>query len=151
MLNAAVRLFNQYQVDAVLHAGDFVSPFSLKPFSSLICEFVGVWGNNDGDKIALQKMARGKIKNSPYIQFWDQRKILIAHDLEILEPLIRSQEFHLIVYGHTHQTDIRKQGMTLVVNPGECGGWLTGKSTVAIGDLKTMTAEIIELEKPNST
>ena len=48
-------------------------------------------------------------------------------------------------FGHTHQPEIRKEGQTLIINPGECGGWLYGKSTVAICDLKSQTAEMVEL------
>jgi len=141
----AVEIFNNADVDAVLHAGDYVSPFSLKPLLSLECDFLGVWGNNDGDKLALQNMAQGKIENSPHIEFYGRKKILLGHHLETLEALIRSQEFHLIVYGHTHRPEIRKKGTTLVVNPGECGGWVEGKSTLAIVELEDQTAEIIEL------
>lgn len=141
----AVEIFNNADVDAVLHAGDYVSPFSLKPLLSLECDFLGVWGNNDGDKLALQNMAQGKIENSPYIESYGRKKILLGHHLETLEALVRSQEFHLIVYGHTHRPEIRKKGSTLVVNPGECGGWVEGKSTLAIVELEDQTAEIIEL------
>jgi hypothetical protein len=34
---------------------------------------------------------------------------------------------------------------TLVINPGEAGSWLYGKSTVAIANLSLMTADIITL------
>jgi hypothetical protein len=34
---------------------------------------------------------------------------------------------------------------TLIVNPGEVGTWLYGKSTLALVDLNKMEAEIIEL------
>ena len=145
MIIKAVDFFNNADVDLVLHAGDYVSPFSLNPFLSLECDFLGVWGNNDGDKIALQKMAQGKIENSPFIETYDQKKILLGHYFETLEALVSSQEFYLIVYGHTHKAKIRHEGKTLVVNPGECGGWLEGKSTVAVVDLENQDAEIIEL------
>jgi uncharacterized protein len=145
MITKAVAFFKQARVDRVLHAGDFVSPFSLKPFFSLGCEFLGVWGNNDGDKIALQKIAPGKIENSPHVISSDLGKILLAHDLVTVEALARSQEFLLIVHGHTHQAQVMKQGRTLVVNPGECGAWVNGKSTIAIVDLEAFSAQIIEL------
>ena len=145
MVKKAVEFFNDAEVDLVVHAGDYVSPFSLKPFFSLESDFLGVWGNNDGDKIALQRMAQGKIENSPCIETYDQKKILIGHHFETLEALIASQEFYLIVYGHTHKAEIRNEGKTLVVNPGECGGWVEGKSTIAVVDLETQKAEIIEL------
>jgi hypothetical protein len=90
-------------------------------------------------------MSQGKIINSPFIETYGKKKILLGHDLETLGALISSQEFYLIIYGHTHRSEIRKEGQTLVVNPGECGGWLEGKSTVAIADLENQTAEIIDL------
>jgi len=40
---------------------------------------------------------------------------------------------------------LRKIRKTLIINPGECGGWLSGKSTIALLDLKNLEAKIIEL------
>jgi len=145
MITKAVDFFNEADVDLVLHAGDYVSPFALKPFLNLECDFLGVWGNNDGDKIALQKMAQGRIENSPWVESYGEKKILLGHHFVTLEALVLSQEFHLIIYGHTHHPDIRRKGKTLVVNPGECGGWLDGKCTIAVADLETETADIIVL------
>jgi putative phosphoesterase len=145
MVKRAVEIFNRQNVDLVLHAGDYVAPFALKPLFSLACDFVGVWGNNDGDRIALNKIAKGKIVDSPSIETIGEEKILLAHHLETLEALISSQRFFLIVYGHTHSPLIRKEGRTLAVNPGECGGWVYDKPTVAICDLETQGAEIIEV------
>ncbi len=66
------------------------------------------------------------------------------HQPKFLKALIASGEYDLIVYGHTHQVDIR-QGRPLVVNPGECGGWLTGRTTIATVDLETMKPEVHDL------
>lgn len=145
MVKRAIEVFNEETVDLVLHAGDYVAPFALKPFLALECDFLGVWGNNDGDKIALDKMAQGKIVDSPSIETYGEKRILLGHYFEALEALISSQEFFLIVYGHTHQPEIRNEGRTLVVNPGECGGWMYGRSTIALADLENQTAEIVEL------
>ncbi len=147
LIEAAVNFFNEANLDLVLHAGDYVSPFSLKPFFLLECDFMGVWGNNDGDKLAVQNTAQGKIENSPTIETYGGKKILLGHYFETLNALISSQEFHLIIYGHTHSPEIRKEGRTLIINPGECGGWLNGKSTVAVADLEEEKAEIIELTR----
>lgn len=145
MIKRAVDVFNRENVDLVLHAGDYVSPFSLEPFFSLECDFMGVWGNNDGDKIALNRVGQGKIVDSPDLQTQGDKKILVGHHFETLQALILSQEFSLIVCGHTHRPEIRRHGGTLVVNPGECCGWLYGKSTVAVTDLKNLTAKMIEV------
>lgn len=145
MVQRAVEVFNEKGVDMVLHAGDYVAPFALKPLLGLKCDFMGVWGNNDGDKIAVDKTAQGKICESPNIETYGEKKILIGHHLEALDALIKSRYYFLIIYGHTHRPDIRQEGDTLVVNPGECGGWLTGKSTVAIVDLEEQKAETLLL------
>lgn len=145
MVQKAIGVFNRGDVDLVLHAGDYVSPFSLKPLFSLKCDFSGVWGNNDGDRIALDSVAPGKISNSPRIETYGEKKILLGHYFETLDALILSQHFFLIVYGHTHRPEIRRQGRTLVVNPGECGGWLYGRSTVALVDMEDQSADIVDL------
>jgi len=145
MVNRAVEIFNREKVAMVLHAGDYVAPFSIKPLFFLEADFMGVWGNNDGDKIALNKAGQGKIVNSPSIETYGGKKIIIGHFFETLDALVLSQQFFMIVYGHTHRPEIKKTGQTLVVNPGECCGWLYGKPTVAIADLENRTARIIEL------
>lgn len=67
------------------------------------------------------------------------------HQPKFLKALIASGKYDLIIYGHTHKVDIR-EGQPLVINPGECGGWLTGRRTVAIVDLETMKVEIYDLQ-----
>ncbi|MBS3813049.1 metallophosphoesterase family protein, partial [Candidatus Bipolaricaulota bacterium] len=61
-----------------------------------------------------------------------------------LEIIKRSPVPDVIVYGHTHKIDVQ-QGKPLVINPGEAGGWLTGRSTVAILDLKETSVEIRDI------
>jgi len=51
-LGAAVDLFESAGVDAVVHCGDFVAPFSVTPFDiggDDAPEFYAVRGNNDGE------------------------------------------------------------------------------------------------------
>ena len=55
----AVELFNRAGVELVLHAGDFVSPFTSKEFGKLQAKLIGVFGNNDGDKPYLLKRYAG--------------------------------------------------------------------------------------------
>jgi putative phosphoesterase len=143
-ISKAVKLFNDESVEIVLHAGDFVSPFTLMLLKELNCKFIGVFGNNDGDKLMLKKMSDGNIFNSPHTINLKGKKIIISHDLP-LDALIKSQCYDLIVYGHSHNVDSRVIDRTMVVNPGECGGWLSGNSTVAICDLTEKKTEIITL------
>ncbi len=148
MVVKAVGLFNSEGCDLVFHAGDYCSTFALNPFSNLKCKWIGIFGNNDGDKKALSMKSDGLIVEGPYRMDLSNTRVIITHELERIEDLqgkIDRQEVHLLIYGHTHKVDIRKMGDMLVVNPGECCGWLFGKSTVAVVDLAKMEAKEIAL------
>jgi putative phosphoesterase len=141
----AVELFNSKGVEYVIHAGDYTSPFTLKLFKELNCKYAGVFGNNDGDKILLLERSEGNIHYQPYIFTLQNRKIVVLQEHQLVDALADSGHFDLIIYGHTHEPVVKKVKNTLVVNPGEAGKWLYGKSTVALADLDKMEAEIIEL------
>lgn len=144
----AVDLFNkQEDLEVVVHAGDFVSPFAVAAMAGLQCRFVAVFGNNEGEKIGVANKFKGLgdlYMNFASVEAGD-RKIAVAHYPELAIALAKGEGFDVVVYGHTHEIDIHKEGETLVVNPGECGGWLTGKCTIATIDLDTLEAEIHEL------
>jgi hypothetical protein len=141
----AIDLFNMKRVELVIHAGDFTSPFTLKLFKELTCKYVGIFGNNDGDKLLLLERSGGNIYNQPYIFTLHNKKIIVLHEHYIVDALADSGHFDLIVYGHTHEPIVKRVKHTLVVNPGEAGSLLYGNSTVAIADLEKMEAEIIGL------
>lgn len=145
----AVNVFNQERVSLVIHAGDFIAPFILvKVLKNLKAPLIGVFGNNDGEKEGLKKSIEGwgKIHPSPYEFKWKERKILISHEISSLKGKDLSL-FSLVVLGHTHQPEVKKEKKTLIINPGECGGWLYGKSTVGIIDLEKNSARIINLRE----
>lgn len=145
LVKKAIELFNNRKVGYVIHAGDYTSPFTLKLFKELRCKYVGIFGNNDGDKLLLLERAEGNIRNQPYIFTLNNRKIVVMHEHNVADALADSGHFDLVIYGHTHKPDVRKVKNTLVVNPGEVGSWLYGKATVALADLNKMEAEIVEL------
>ncbi len=145
MIQRAVEYFNARQVSHVIHAGDFTSPFTFRALKQLICPFTGIYGNNDGERVLLQKLSQQRIFAQPYILELAGRKIVIMHEHQVVDALADSGHFDLIVYGHTHEPSIRKRGRALIVNPGELGGWLYGRSTMAIADLSTLSAELIDL------
>jgi len=145
LIKRAVAIFNEKKTGLVIHAGDYVAPFAIFPLDGLECQYIGVFGNNDGEKLGLNKVSYGRIKVAPHSFEFGGKKILVMHEQGELAALIKSQSYDIIVYGHTHDPVIEKQGRTLVINPGECGGWLKGKSTIAVADLEQMTAELVLL------
>lgn len=53
----AIKIFNRYDVDYVIHAGDYIFPGIVLEFKNLNknIKLVGVFGNNDGEKFGLVK------------------------------------------------------------------------------------------------
>ena len=145
MIKKAVAIFNERETDLVIHAGDYIAPFAIIPLGGLECQYIGVFGNNDGEKLGLNRISQGKIKTAPHHVELGGKKILVLHEQGELAALIKSQVYDVIIYGHTHEPVIEKQGKTLVINPGECGGWLKGRNTIALADLDEMTAELVDL------
>lgn len=146
MIERACELFNAHGVQEVFHAGDYVAPFALNPLNQILrCAYRGVFGNNDGERLGLQKTADGRIHPSPAEFAVGEWKALVAHELPILEAVASSNHYRLVAYGHSHRPEVRLVRDTLVVNPGECGGWLSGRCTVAIANLDTLEVEILDL------
>jgi putative phosphoesterase len=143
----AVQLFNDAGCKLVIHAGDFVAPFAARELENLNCPVKAVFGNCDGEKKGLEKAISsfGEIKEAPLTFNHDRRHFLVTHIHTGLKTYIRSKKYDLIIFAHTHKPEIRKDGKILILNPGETGGWVSGKSTVALLDTETLSAEIIPL------
>ena len=144
-LKKAVEYFNARNVQHVIHAGDFTSPFTSRVIKGLNAGFTGIFGNNDGDRLLLQKLFDNTIYVQPHLLELADRKIIMMHEHIVIDALAESGHFDLVIYGHTHKPEIRKVNNTLIVNPGEACGWLYGNPTVAVADLSEITAEIIML------
>ena len=142
----AVKLFNRTGVDLVVHAGDFISPFSIDPLADLNCRVVAVFGNNDGERVVLAKKfeAIGEVHPTLASVTLDDKSIAVMHYPEFAIPIAKSGDYDIVVYGHTHKIDVNTDG-SLLLNPGETGGWTTGKATVAVVDLTVLNAKIYEL------
>ncbi|MEM3608800.1 MAG: metallophosphoesterase [Candidatus Bathyarchaeia archaeon] len=150
MVDKAIKKLNEEGVGLVLHAGDYVAPFVIPRFKGLKAKLIGVFGNNDGDKELLKRRfsennfdIRGNFAEISV----DNVKIALLHggEEELLKALINSESFNIIVHGHTHKAEVYSKGKTLIVNPGEVCGYLTGKSTIAVLDIERREAKIIHI------
>ncbi len=145
----AIDLFNREGLKHVLHAGDLVSPFVAPKFSKLKAKLHYVWGNNEGDRESV-RVKFGEIGIAPLGNFaavqLDSRKIALLHGTheDIVNSLVGCGLYDVVVRGHNHRAEIVK-GKTLLLNPGEVCGYLSGRQTVAVLDLAELRAEILEL------
>ena len=151
MVDKAVGKLNERNVELVLHGGDYVAPFVIPRFKKLKGRLIGVFGNNDGDHELLKK----RFKESDSLEMRENFAEIIVNGLkiallhgneeELLNALVNSECFDIVVHGHTHRAEVCRKGRTLVVNPGEVCGYLSGKSTIALLDTSTLKVEIIPL------
>jgi uncharacterized protein len=143
----AVSVFNDAGCSLVVHAGDIVAPFTIRELGKLEGRFLGVFGNNDGEKKGLSEAfaSIGTLHEPPYEFLHSGARFVLMHAPDTLELAIERRDVDVIVYGHTHEVDIRP-GRPLVINPGECCFWLSGRATVALLDLSTRRTELVDLE-----
>ncbi len=148
----AVKIFNREGVELVVHAGDFVAPFTEKPFRELKAPLVGIFGNNDGDKLLLSRKYHeagvGELYEDPHTLKIANKHLIVTHKPGLVPALAAYDEYNVVIYGHTHEGVVEHRGggdtLTLILNPGECCGYLTGKRTVAILDLERWDAKLVE-------
>ena len=150
MIDKAITRFNKEKVNLVLHAGDFIAPFVVPRFKGLKAKMIGVFGNNDAELETLKRKfaemnceIRGRFAEVNL----EGLKIAMLHgeEEELLKSLIDSGGYDVVVHGHTHKAETYKREKTLVINPGEVCGYLSGEATVAILDTDTLKVEIIHL------
>ncbi len=147
-----VKLIGERGIDTVIHLGDIVSPFTLRLFSGF--NYYGVFGNNDGERLLLKKIADEHgmhIEEQPFTFELCGKKFLIYHgsgSVEktrgIVESFAESDAYDFVLYGHTHIIDVRRIDRTLILNPGEACGYLSGKRSFAVLDTANGNVDIVE-------
>lgn len=150
-IRKAVEFFNEKQVKAVLHAGDIISPFTIRAFKELNPKLYFVFGNNDGDRVTLTKWFEeiGAVSCGDFGDLTiDGLHIALLHGTNeaFVKALARSGDFDVVVRGHTHDPGVHIIEGIPIINPGECSGILSGKRTVAILEIANLNVEVTELE-----
>jgi len=148
-LSLAVQCLRREQVELVLHAGDFISPFTIPVLHQVGVPIKAVFGNNDGEKVGLSARFQSlghEVQERPFAYEWKGKKLLLLHEPVALDTLVGSKEYDLVVYGHTHEIDVRQpeQG-ALLVNPGEVCAWVKGLCSCAVVDLASRRVDIHRL------
>jgi putative phosphoesterase len=146
-LRRAVDALCDLQVELALHAGDYVAPFVVNELQRLPCRVLGIFGNNDGERVGLTRRLSeiGQVQVQPLFLELEGCRIAMVHEPEPVEAFAHSGLYDLVIYGHTHQQELRTVGACLVLNPGEVCGWLTDNPTCAVITLPEREVEILPL------
>jgi len=140
-----VELFNAAGVERVVHTGDITQARTLEVLARLDAPLVGVFGNNDQERDALERAAAAldvHLVDPPLSLRWAGRSITVVHDPEHLHPE-RVREADVALHGHTHRRVVEARDGTLHFNPGECAGWMPGCNVVGVLDLVTLGVDLL--------
>jgi putative phosphoesterase len=105
VVEAAVDAFADATVDAVVHCGDFVAPFSATPFDADF-DFYAVRGNNDGEwALADAVESFGTYLGEMGELTLGGREFAVYHGTSepIVGALLTCGSYDYVLRGHTHQ------------------------------------------------
>ncbi|TKX58171.1 metallophosphoesterase [Halorubrum sp. SS7] len=130
-VEAAVSLFEREGVDAVVHCGDFVAPFSATPFDAGF-DFHAVRGNNDGEWAVESTVEEfGTYHGEAAALSFDGAgsgdatgddavDVAVTHGTSglVVDALVDCGDYDYVFHGHTHAHGVEARGGTVRVNPG---------------------------------
>ena len=142
MVRKAVEKLKVEGAEILIHAGDFIAPFSVKALVEFPGEVIAVFGNNDGERNGIRRILP-TVCDPPRIDTIGDRRFLTVHDVAAIEEAML-EGIDVVVCGHSHEPSVEQKDY-LAVNPGECGGWLSGRCTAALLDTETLDARIVDI------
>ena len=142
-----IDIFNEKNVDKVIHTGDITQAKTLSRFSRLNCPLIGVYGNNDLEEKGLKDIARQNGFNfqlPPLVTQIGDKKIAIFHEPDGINNFLENYpEISLVLHGHTHSYQNEEFKGTRIFNPGECSGIMKGKNAIGLVDTRNMNIKRI--------
>jgi putative phosphoesterase len=130
-------------VDLILHAGDI---YTVPVLDRL--ETVAPVLASEGDDDPFEIVNDPRVKHEQFLKL-DGKTIWLSHYGPLDEPVIKEMP-DIIIYGHTHQSALKRLNGSLFLNPGSCNfpKYNHALGTVALLTIKNnkVDAEIIQLE-----
>lgn len=141
-----VELFNEANLDHVVHTGDITKGSTLELFGGLKVPLYGVFGNNDVEREGLAAAISKHeftFAEPPLKLQWSDRELLVVHDPATLDDG-ELAGVELVLHGHTHLHREERTAERLIFNPGECAGHMTGLNAIGVVDLSNLDVELLK-------
>ena len=128
----------------ILHAGDVGDPDILRALGE-IAPVRAVYGNTDGGSL------RRDLPRTDVVEIAEGVSVLLIHILDELDLEPAAAGCEVVLYGHTHEPRVERQGGVWYLNPGSAGPRrfrlpiTVGRLHMESGGLRT---EIVNLEIP---
>jgi len=124
----AIERINEQGAEKLIHCGDLCSPFVIDRLSKFNGEVHVVFGNNDGDRFTITRVASKfdnlKIHGETGIIETPEGDIAFAHKPELAKGFAYTGDYISVFFGHTHKHVIETVNGVPFVNPGELMGLL---------------------------
>ena len=154
--NLRAALSRLTQADALICCGDLCSPFVVNLLADGFRErpIHIVFGNNDGDRFRILKVAGrfGYVHiDGEFLQTeLGGKRFAVNHFNDMGMRLAHTDQFDVVCFGHNHCYQVERVGATLALNPGTLMGFdpINVKevpSTLIIYDTKSDTASGYQL------
>jgi putative phosphoesterase len=133
---------------ALIFLGDFCAPPVFRLIAETKLPFYFIFGNVDGEQVVITREAT-KMQHVTFdrdlLEFeLDKRKIAICHRPQFAEGLAATGKYDAVFHGHSHEPRVLKVGKTLLANPGEVVGSVSGLS-FGIYDTSENEIEIVKM------
>src|SRR3989344_467314 len=125
-LEKALTILKKGKIQSIIHLGDYIAPPTIRRLQGFKVQ--GIFGNNDGEKLGILKAfqdIKGEISRTDFLELeLEKKKLALYHGTEpgITQALIKSQQYDLVLHGHTHESMNTQEGKTLSLNPGSLHG-----------------------------
>jgi len=137
--NLTAALAQLANANVLICCGDLCSPFVI---DYLARGFTGpihiVFGNNDGDLFRITQQANKSTNITLHGHIAElsvgSKRFAVNHYPEIARGLALSDRYDVVCFGHNHTYEATREGTTLLINPGEIFGGLSGCATCATYD-----------------
>jgi putative phosphoesterase len=148
-LTEAIGIANKEDCTHLLFAGDLIAPPGIVVLEKFNGKIHFVWGNNEAEKVGITRKMDASEKITLEGDIFESEihgvKVFMNHYPRIAELAAKSDEFDLCIYGHTHEYREEKINDTILINPGEIQGYLTGNSTFIIFDSQARKVKKVNL------
>jgi uncharacterized protein len=126
-----------------ISCGDITSRETLAVVAKSFDKLYLAFGNGDWQMAEVEgPMPKNVIAFKSFGAFeLEGKKIAAVHNNRTAEGILESGIYDIIFYGHTHTPWEKKQGKTIMLNPGEVAGHF-GTASFCIFDLATMKGSL---------
>jgi len=122
-----IDIIQENNISEAIHLGDFIAPGTVRVFKGKGIHLTGILGNNDGEVLGLTKAFAdigGNLAGHFYETKFGKKKVACYHGTveALTDSLIKSKDYQVVLYGHTHTVFNQIVDGVQVINPGTVHG-----------------------------